>query len=137
MAFLSANAYFKGDLNREKALIGRVQTAAPIEFLRLYKGHAAKMTPKGKTSYLRRSIITHAENGTAQVSWRAPYAMAQNDGGHQQRRLVRGPNQRDGGFGTIKPGFYAYTRNANFAGRAFDATLQEMPAVYRQEGFGV
>lgn len=138
--FISAKAYFNPTkLNTTVQLYRRAETELPAEFVRLYKRNVVAITPR-KSGALRRSIITQALGNRAEISWRMPYAMAQDKGGHTQSHTVRGINKRDGGGGTIMPGSYRYRNyttpgtGPNFATIAFKATTAQMPAVYRQLG---
>ena len=137
--FISAKVYFDNHIDTNIQLLRRAETALPEEFVRLYKKNVVAITPR-KTGALRRSILTQAIGNTANISWRAPYAKAQDDGGHTQSHTVKGINQRDGGGGTIMPGSYRYRNyttpgtGPNFATIAFKATTAQMPAVYRQLG---
>lgn len=137
--FISAKVYFDNHIDTNIQLLRRAETALPEEFVRLYKRNVVAITPR-KTGALRRSILTQAIGNTANISWRAPYAKAQDDGGHTQSHTVKGINQRDGGGGTIMPGSYRYRNyttpgtGPNFATIAFRATTAQMPAVYRQLG---
>lgn len=137
--FLSAKAFFKDMTPGNTAILIRAETAVPQEFVKRYKKNVAPLTPM-KTSALRRSIITQQLGNTADISWRSPYAIYQNRGWHEQRNMVRGANTRDGGYGTIKPGLYHYSRyttpgtGPHFADIAFQKTQNEMPAVMRELG---
>lgn len=137
--FISAKAYFDNKIDTNIQLLRRAETALPEEFVRLYKRNVVAITPR-KSGALRRSIITQALGNTANISWRVPYAKAQDDGGHTQSHTVKGMNRRDGGGGTIMPGSYRYRNyttpgtGPNFATIAFKATTAQMPAVYRQLG---
>lgn len=137
--FLSAKTFFEdGTANNTRTLL-RAETMIPQEFVRLFKKNVVAITPK-KSGYLRRSIITQALGNTAQISWRAPYAKAQHEGGHTVPRMVKGTNQRDGGFGIIMPGSYRYSKyttpgtGPRFGTIAFKATTAEMPEVMRSLG---
>lgn len=137
--FLSAKAFFEdGTANNTRVLL-RAETEIPQDFVRLFKKNVAPLTPM-KTGALRRSIITQVIGNKAEISWRVPYAKAQHDGGHTQSHTVRGKNQRDGGFGTIKPGPYVYSRYSKgggpkFGTLAYDRTRNQMPAIFRQRGY--
>ena len=139
MAF-SAKAYLKTvQLDLDRQLYRRAETQLPEEFAKLYKKNVVKITPK-KTGRLRRSILAAVSDGRVDIGWRAPYARAQDEGGHTQTHTVRGINRRDGGGGTIKPGTYRYRRyttpgtGPGFATKAFKATTAQMPALYREMG---
>jgi len=137
--FLSAKAFFDDHTQSNIRLLIRAETALPVEFVKRYKKNVAKITPK-KTGALRRSIITQITGSQANISWRSPYAKAQNEGGHTVPRKVTGPNKRDGGFGVIMPLTYRYTRyttagtGPKFATRAFMTTNNEMQSVLRELG---
>jgi phage gpG-like protein len=130
--FLSARAFFRDNSANYKVLVKQAETEIPAEFVKLYRRNALAVTPIGETGYLRRSIITQAIGNRAQIGWRAPYAAAQNVGRHTVKKPIKGPNKRDGGYGTIKPGVYTYPKNAGFAQKAFYATRRQMPAVLRK-----
>lgn len=142
MAFLSAKVFFKdGTLNNTRVLI-RAETEIPAEFVRRYKKNVVQLTPK-KTGALRRSIITQQLGNTAEISWRAPYAKAQNEGGHTVPNEVRGrirSGPRIGEYGIIPPGYYKYKdyttagTGPGFASTAYKRTQSEMPAVLRELG---
>lgn len=137
--FISAKAYFDNHIDTNVKLLRRAETALPEEFVRLYKKNVVSLTPR-KTGALRRSIITQALGNTASISWRSPYAKAQDEGGHTQSHTVRGINPNTGQGGTIMPGTYRYRNyttpgtGPNFATTAFRATTEQMPAVFRQLG---
>lgn len=132
--FMSAKAFFEDHSQDNKRILVRAQTALPAEFAKLYRQKVVKLTPI-KTGALRRSIITQSIGNTAMISWRSPYAAAQNAGGHRVRKPIKGPNKRDGGFGTIMPGYYRYNNGAQgFADRAFAEAQKDMPAVFRMLG---
>lgn len=116
--FLSAKTFFDNKTDYNKTLLRRAETAIPQEFVRLYKRNVVSITPR-KTGYLRRSIITQALGNTANIAWRAPYAKAQDDGGHNGARYR---NYTTPGTGP------------NFATIAFKATTAQMPTVMRQLG---
>lgn len=135
--FISAEAFFQDETANNTRVLRRAETELPAEFVRRYKKNVVKITPM-KSGYLRRSIITQALGNTANISWRAPHAGAQNEGGHRvnAKRVVN----IDGNFVTLQPGYYRYRNyttpgtGPNFATKAFMATQDEMPAVYRQMG---
>ncbi len=136
--FLSAKAFFNSSgLDYTRTLYRRAETQLPEEFVKAYKRNVVAITPR-KTGALRRSIITYTSGGRAEIAWRAPYAKAQDDGGHTitEKRVVN----IDGQFVTLKPGFYRYSNyttpgtGPNYATTAFMATQSQMPAVYRELG---
>ena len=136
--FLSAKAFFNsGQLDYDRQLYRRAETALPEEFIRVYKRNVVAITPR-KTGALRRSIITQAIGGRAEIAWRLPYAIPQDKGGHTvgSKRVVN----IDGDFVTLHPGFYRYKNyttpgtGPNFATTAFMATTAQMPGVYRALG---
>lgn len=138
MAFLKANAFFDNHIPGNNMLLIQAQNTLPSEFIRRYKKNAVRITPY-KTGALRRSIITRTVgDGTAQISWRLPYAAAQNQGYHtvKTKRVVN----IDGKYVTLKPGVYRYRNyttegtGAHFANIAFAKTSQEMPQVLREIG---
>jgi len=137
--FLSAKVIFDDQTVHLNRLLIRAQTEMPREWLRLYKKNVVGITPM-KTGALRRSIITQALGTTASVSWRAPYAQAQQDGGHTVPRRVMGENTRDGGFGIIPARFYRYSRyttagtGPRFGSIAFQQTNDQIPAILRELG---
>lgn len=137
--FTSAHAFFQDHITSGMRLIIQADTALPGEFIRRYKKNVAPITPM-KTGALRRSIITEQLGHRARIGWRLPYAIQQDRGGHTVNKPIKGPNSRDGGFGTIAPGFYRYRTyttggtGPNFAHRAFYKTIAEMPEAYRQLG---
>lgn len=136
--FLSAKAVFKSEnLDTSRTLYRRAETTLPDEFVRVYKRNVVSITPM-KSGALRRSIITQAIGGRAEIAWRVPYAKAQDEGGHNvyDKRVVN----IDGNFVTLHPGFYAYRNyttpgtGPHFATTAFMATTAQMSAVYRALG---
>jgi hypothetical protein len=94
-----------------------------------------------RTGALRRSIITQQLGTTANISWRSPYAKAQDEGGHTVHKPIKGPNKRDGGYGTIMPGRYKYSHytttgtGPGFAMAAFRKTKEEMDEFFTSQGF--
>lgn len=142
---LSAKAHFKDAAANNKKILIRAQTAIPQEWLKSYlkaaRGGAPGVvsTPK-KTGALRRSIITQAIGGRAEVSWRLPYAVPQNLGGHTVPRMVQGLNPATGMHSTIKPGFYRYRNyttpgtGPGFAQAAYRYANSQLPQITRQTG---
>lgn len=136
--FLSAKAFFEDNTLNNRRLLIRAETQIPQEWLKRFRRNVAPITPM-KSGRLRRSIITRQVGNTAEVSWRAPYAAAQHDGGHTQTHYVRGINRRDGGGGTIAPGSYTYSKFSSqgrpkFGSIAFRKTNAEMPSIMRELG---
>lgn len=135
--FLSTQAFFENNIPGITSVLVRAETAIPAEFVRLYKKNAVAITPK-KTGALRRSIITRQVGNTAEISWRSAYAIPQNQGFHtvREKRVVN----IDGSFVTLMPGTYHYSKyttpgtGPHFAGIAYQATINEMPAVMRELG---
>ena len=135
--FLTAKAFFEDNTQNNIRLLIRAEETIPAEFVKRYKKNVVKLTPR-KTGALRRSIITQQLGNTANISWRMPYAAAQNKGGHtvtETRRV-----NIDGRFVTLKPGYYQYRHyttpgtGSGFASQAFRETQREMPAVLRELG---
>lgn len=137
--FISAKAFFQDGTAHNTRVLLRAESQIPAEFVKRFKKNVVKITPM-KTGALRRSIITQALGNQASISWRSRYAKAQHEGGHTVRKPIRGPNRRDGGYGTINPGFYRYSRyttpgtGPRFGAIAFQQTQAEMPAVLRELG---
>lgn len=136
--FLSAKAFFENKIPNNNMLLIRAEAAMPLDYIRRYKKNAVAITPK-KTGALRRSIITRAAgDGTAEISWRLPYAQAQNQGFHTvaTKRVVN----IDGQFVTLQPGIYRYKNyttagtGPHFANIAFVKTNNEMPEIVRELG---
>lgn len=137
--FISAKAFFKDGTANNTRILLRAETDLPAEWLKRFKKNVVTLTPR-KTGALRRSIITQTLGNTATVSWRSRYAKAQHEGGHTVSKPIKGRNTRDGGFGTIMPGYYRYKRyttpgtGPKFGTIAYQKTNAEMPAVLRQLG---
>lgn len=137
--FLSAKAFFEDHTQDNIRLLVRAETEFPAEWLRTFRKNVLPLTPK-KIGYLRRSIITQVLGKTGSVSWRAPYAKAQDDGGHTVRKIIKGPNQRDGGYGIILPKPYRYSNyttagtGSDFARKAATATHKQVPGLWRKLG---
>lgn len=135
--FLSAKAFFENNTDHNIRLLTRAETAIPREFVNLYKKNVVGITPM-KTGALRRSIITRQLGSTAEISWRMPYARAQNEGGHtvSARRVIN----INGRFVTLQPGRYVYRNyttpgtGPRFASIAFQRTQGQMPAKLRELG---
>lgn len=116
---LSAKAVFDPkNLDTARTVYRRAETALPSEFVRLYKKNVVAITPR-ENNGLRRSIVTQAIGGRAEIAWRVPYAKAQDDGG------------RDG---VVYRNYTTPGTGAHFATRAFMATSAQMPEVYRALG---
>jgi len=135
---MSAKAFFKsGDLDKTRILYRRAETDLPDEFIRMYKKNVVSITPK-KSGALRRSIITQSTGNRAEIAWRLPYAIPQDEGGHTvtERRKVRIGDR----WVTLAPGKYRYHRyttpgtGPGFATKAFIATNEQMPEAYRRLG---
>jgi hypothetical protein len=135
--FLSTQAFFENNIPGITNLLIRAETAIPQEFIRRYKANVVNITPR-KTGALRRSIITRQLGNTAEISWRSPYAIPQNQGFHTvtSRRVVN----IDGQFVTLMPGVYHYHKyttpgtGPHFASIAYQKTINEMPAAMRELG---
>jgi len=135
--FISAKSFFEDNTANNAVLIRQAETAIPEEFIKLFKKNVVNITPK-KTGALRRSIITQVLGNKAQIGWRSPYAVPQNNGGHtvRSRRVVNIGGQ----FVTLKPKFYRYSTyttpgtGPNFAQTAFRATREQMPEALRARG---
>ena len=121
--FVSAKTYFKNGMPHNIRLLIRANTQLPEEFIKRYKKNVSKITPK-KSGWLRRSIITQVEPGRGEITWRAVYAAAQNQGWHTTKSGKRAIYKRYTTGGT----------GAKFATEAFKKTKAEMPAVYRELG---
>lgn len=118
--FISAKAFFnESAMRHNNRLLFRAQTALPEEWLKRFRKNVVDMTPK-ESGALRRSIITQAIGTEANVSWRMPYARAQEYGGHDY------------------PGQYrVYTTpgtGPHFGRKAFQKTNREMPQLLRELG---
>lgn len=135
--FMSAKMFFEDNMPHNERLLIRAETDIPAEFIKRYKRNVVKITPM-KSGALRRSIITLASRGRADISWRSAYAKRQNEGGHSvtEKRVV----YIDGKFVTLMPGFYRYSNyttpgtGPHFANVAFQRTRAEMPPVFRELG---
>lgn len=137
MTFISAKAFFKdGTANNTRVLL-RAESELPAEFVRRFKKNVVNITPK-KSGTLRRSIITQVLGNQAEISWRAPYAKAQHEGGHTVTRKRK--VNIDGKWVTLMPGRYQYHNyttpgtGPRFGTIAFQATSKEMPAALRELG---
>lgn len=135
--FLKAEAFFENNIPGINMLLIRAKTEIPAEFVRRYKKNVVKITPY-KTGALRRSIITQQLGDTANISWRQPYAAAQNQGFHTvaTKRVVN----IDGRFVTLQPGIKRYSHyttpgtGPRFANIAYQKTQAEMPAAFKELG---
>lgn len=135
--FLSSKTFFENNTPGNTALLIRAETQLPAEYLKHYKANVVNLTPK-KRGGLRRSIITRQLANRAEISWRAPYAVQQNQGYHTvlSKRVVN----IDGSFVTLHPGRYYYHNyttpgtGPHFANIAFQKTNNEMPAVMKELG---
>lgn len=135
--FLKAQAFFENMIPGNNALLIRAETQLPAEFVRRYKKNVVSLTPR-KSGALRRSIITRQIGNTAEISWRLPYAAAQNQGFHtvREKRVVN----IDGHYVTLQPGIYRYRNyttagtGAHFANIAFQKTTNEIPEIERELG---
>ncbi len=135
--FLKAQAFFDNNIPGINMLLIRAKTEIPAEFVRRYKKNVVKITPY-KTGALRRSIITQQLGDTANISWRQPYAAAQNQGFHTvaTKRIVN----MGGKYVTLQPGIYRYKNyttagtGPHFANTAYQKTQAEMPEAFRVLG---
>jgi len=121
--FVSAKTYFKNGMPHNIRLLIRANTQLPEEFIKRYKKNVSKITPK-KSGWLRRSIITQVTPGRGEITWRAIYAAAQNQGWHTTKSGKR----------AIYVNYTDEKTGSRFAARAFEQTMSEMPAVYRELG---
>lgn len=137
--FLSAQAFFENSIPDFNRLLIRAEADMPAEWLRRFRKNVIPLTPL-KTGALRRSIITRQLGGTAEVSWRAPYALAQNEGGHTVPRSVKGINPATGRGSTIAAGYYRYRKyttpgtGPHYANEAYVRTNSELPQIVRELG---
>lgn len=121
---VSAKAFFEDNTASNILLIKQAEVSMPkkwlIEFRRAARGAAPGTigTPK-KTGALRRSIITQAIGGRAQVGWRLPYAAAQEAGGHK---------------GATYSNYTTENTGAGFAQAAFRYANSQLPQIVRSEG---
>lgn len=141
----SAKAHFEDAASNIAKLLIRSEQALPAEWLVEYRKAARGAAPgviaaPRKTGALRRSIITQQIGNRAQVSWRAPYAVAQNEGGHTVNKPIRGINPNTGKGSTIMPGYYQYRTyttpgtGPKFAQAAFQYANNQIPAILRRQG---
>lgn len=125
MVFLKAEAFFNDHSQDDVRLIRRGEKVIPelwlTEFRKAARGdvNGVIATP-AKTFALRRSIITRQSGNTGEVSWRLPYAVAQNrgysdDGIYYQKYTTAGTG----------PGF---------AEAAADWAKSKMPQILRESG---
>lgn len=142
--FVTARVFFDG-LDRQISLYRQYAGEYPEEFVKLYKRNVSKITPI-KSGALRRSIITQVLGNQGQISWRMPYAAAQDAGKFTARRTyvanISPSRDKAGPYITIKAGqtypFTNYTdpsTNSGFATRAFIQTNKDMQAVYTKHGY--
>ena len=118
--FISAKAFFDESAMRHNSLLlFRAQTSMPEEWLKRFRKNVVSITPK-ESGALRRSIITQALGKEANVSWRMPYARAQEYGGHDF------PGQYTN---YTTPGTGPY-----FGRTAWQKTNREIPAILRELG---
>lgn len=117
--FLSTKVYFDDNTVHNSRLLFRAETDIPQEWLRRFRKNVVDLTPKDSGA-LRRSIITQAIGSRANVSWRVPYARAQEYGGHDY------PGQYKN---YTTPGTGPY-----FGRTAFQMTNREMPQILRELG---
>lgn len=140
---LSASGFFdaRRRISEMGELIARVDTVVPAEYVKLYKKNVIPFTPR-QSGALRRSIITRSSKGIAEIGYRSQYAAVQERGFHTQTHSVRGWNQRDGGYSTIKPGRYLYSKyttpgtGKGFFAKGKQKTDKEFPAKLRTLGYG-
>ena len=117
--FISAKAFFKDNTANNKVLIKQVETAIPVEWLKLFRANVVNITPI-ETAALRRSIITQALGNRGRVGWRSAYAGAHEKGSHRGSKQYE--NYSRAGTG------------AGFAKRAFRLTQEQMPSKLKQLG---
>lgn len=141
--FLKTQAFFENSIPGNNALLIRAETELPAAFIRRYKANVIPLTP-ARSGALRRSIITRQVGNTAEVSWRSPYAGAQNQGYHTDRSVhfapAKGYGSNDQGFMT-SPGTRHYYRHyttagtgPHFANTAYKRTVSEIPSIIREMG---
>lgn len=141
----SVKVHFEDAASNIAKLLIRTNTELPREWLVEYRKAARGAAPgviatPRKTGALRRSIITQQMGPQASVSWRLPYAVAQNEGGHTVNKPIRGINPATGQGSTIMPGYYRYrnytTPNTGpgFARAAFQYANKQVPAILRRQG---
>lgn len=98
----------------------------PEQYRKLFYENARRFTPQD-TTRLKKSIRSQVSGNKVTVGWIAPYATRVNQGWHEVTKPIRGPNKRDGGYGTIMPGTYIHkTGSAGFMNRTIDQTRRDM-----------
>lgn len=122
---ISAKVFFQNNMQDNINTVVSAKTQIPEEFVKRYRKNVRKITPmKPSHGWLRKSIISQVQPGRADISWRAEYASAQNQGWHKTKsgKIAIYRKYSTGGTGP------------KFAQIAFERTMSEMPAVYREMG---
>lgn len=117
---MSANAVFDDNLAENELLITRSMTELPQMFVTQFKKNVIPFTPY-RSGALRRSIVTQVMGNQANIAWRLPYAVDQNEGQDQKT-------------GTVYHHWTTPGTGPGFKDKAFAATIKQVDPMFRELG---
>lgn len=120
MLRMSAKAVFDDKLAEDELLITRSVTELPRMFVTQYRKNVAPITPK-KTGALRRSIVTQVLGNQANIGWRLPYAIDQNQG-------------FDSKTGAPYKNYTTPGTGPRFKDKALELTIRQVDPMFRELG---
>jgi hypothetical protein len=127
---VSVKAFIDNNLNHNAILLRQFNTEFPYVYRNKYLANSRILSPR-RTGRLIRSIGTQILGNTLTIVWRAPYALAVDQGGHKDKTTHFAPAKGfgDGGRGyRTRPGwFHPYkTGSKGFANRIGVRTHRDM-----------
>lgn len=120
MLRMSAKAVFDDKLAEDELLITRSMTELPQMFVTQFKKNVIPFTPF-KTGALRRSIVTQVIGHQANIAWRLPYAVDQDEGVDQKT-------------GRVYRNYTTPGTGAHFKDKALAMTIQQVDPMFRELG---
>lgn len=117
---MSAKSVFDDHMAENELLITRSMTELPQMFVTQYKKNVIPLTPF-KTGALRRSIVTQVMGNQANIAWRLPYAIDQDEGVDQKS-------------GTVYHHWTTPGTGPHFKDKAFEATIKQVDPMFRELG---
>ena len=120
MLRMSAKAVFDDKMAENELLITRSVVTLPKMFVTQYRKNVAPLTPY-KTGALRRSIVTQVMGNRANIAWRLPYAIDQNEGVDQKT-------------GRVYRNYTTPGTGPKFKDKAFELTIRQIDPMFRELG---
>lgn len=120
MLRMSAKAVFNDHMAENELLITRSMTELPRMFVTQFKKNVIPFTPKD-TGALRRSIVTQVIGKKANIAWRLPYAIDQNEGVDQKT-------------GRVYRNYTTPGTGPHFKDKALAMTIKQVDPMFRELG---